>query len=76
MDGLKGVLPNSCSSVTTESMDIFGNVEQVSKECEGCQKDTIKKHNGIYSLIKDWNGKDPITGKKGKKVKFIDLIKK
>ena len=34
-----------------------------------------KKHNGTYCLIKDWNNKDLVTGKKGMKIRFVDLIK-
>lgn len=75
MDGLKGVLPKSCNTKRTETTTLFGDVEVNIEECEGCVKDDIKKHNGIYCLIKDWGNKDPETGKKGRKIKFIDLIK-
>jgi hypothetical protein len=75
MDGLKMVIPNSCDAKTTETQTLFGDIQKVTKECEGCAKDIIRKHNGIYCLIKDWNNKDLETGKKGRKIKFIDLIK-
>jgi hypothetical protein len=55
---------------------LFGDIEVKIEECEGCMKDNIKKHNGIYCLIKDWGNKDPETGRKGRKIKFIDLLKK
>jgi hypothetical protein len=75
MDGLKGVIPNSCRNKTIETVSLFGDSIIKSDTCEGCKKDNIYKHNGIYSLIKDWNNKDAQTGKKGRKIKYIDLIK-
>lgn len=75
MDGLKTVIPNSCGAVTTETQNLFGDTEKAIKNCEGCSKDNIRKHNGIYCLIKDWNNKDLETGKKGRKIKFVDLLK-
>jgi len=75
MDGLKGVIPNSCGTKKTEIQNLFGKTEIKTEECEGCAKDNIKKHNGIHCLIKDWSNKDINTGKKGRKIKFIDLLK-
>lgn len=76
MDGLKGVIPLSCSSKRIETPTLFGDVELKMEECEGCMKDNMKKHNGIYCLIKDWANKDIATGRKGRTIKFIDLLKK
>jgi hypothetical protein len=76
MDGLKGVIPMSCGAKKTETTTLFGDVEVKIEECEGCMKDNIKKHNGIYCLIKDWGNKDPETGRKGRKIIFIDLLQK
>lgn len=76
MDGLKGVIPKSCETLRTAKKDLFGEIEFKNEPCEGCAKDNIKKHNGIYCLIKDWNSKDSETNTKGKKIKFIDLLKK
>jgi hypothetical protein len=76
MDGLKGVIPNSCNPEETLTEDIFGETEKVITECEGCKKNNIYKHNGIYALIKDWGEKDLLTGKKSKTIKYIDLLKK
>ena len=73
MDGLKAVIPNSCGINETNVLDIFGTLE--SKECEGCKSSKIDKHNGIYSLIKDWSNKDFETGRNGRKIRFVDLIK-
>ncbi len=66
MDGLKGVIPNSCHDMITDGLfDAFGTK---SIQCEGCEKDNIFRHNGIYCKIKDWNT--------GKEIKFIDSIKR
>ncbi len=75
MDGLKGVVPNSCGERKTFVQELFGEKEIVTA-CEGCKSDNMHKHNGIYCLIKDWNNKDTETNKKGRKIKFIDLLKK
>ena len=69
MDGLKGVIPNSCGERRTVVYDLFGETETISK-CEGCKSGDIKKHNGTYALIKDWS-----APKEKQKIRFIDLIK-
>ena len=69
MDGLKGVIPNSCSERRTVVYDLFGETETVS-QCEGCKSADIEKHNGTYALIKDWH-----APKAKQKIRFIDLIK-
>ncbi len=74
MDGLKGVVPDSCGERREIVADLFGTREEV-RLCEGCQKDNIRRHNGIYCQIKDWRAKDPETGKTEKRIRFIDLIK-
>jgi hypothetical protein len=76
MDGLKGVLPNSCGDKTATTENLFGESEIKVTPCEGCKTDNIRKHNGIYCLVKDWSNKDSETGKKGRKIRFIDLLKK
>ena len=69
MDGLKGVIPNTCGERREVVPTLFGGVEQVSV-CLGCKNDDIRAHNGTYAVIKDW------SAKKGKeKIRFIDLIK-
>ena len=75
MDGLKGVVPNSCGERKTIEQDLFGEKEVITA-CDGCKTDNIHKHNGIYCLIKDWSNKDLETGKKGRKIRFVDLMKK
>lgn len=68
MDGLKGVVPDSCrNGVPVKEQTLFGEEERT-QDCAGCQQDDIRRHNGIYCLIRDWaNNK--------KKIRFIDLIK-
>ena len=75
MDGLKGVIPNSCGEREVQENTLFG-ASSTTVKCEGCQKNDIHKHNGTYALIKDWNNKDLKTGKKGRKIRFIDLLNK
>ena len=68
MDGLKGVVPDSCRHGVKEKIQtLFGEEEQIA-HCPGCQQEDIRRHNGIYCLIRDWaNDK--------KKIRFIDLMK-
>ena len=75
MDGLKGVVPDSCHDKVHTEMSLFGENTKVVTPCEGCKTDNIYRHNGTYCLIKDWRSKDPHTGRKGKRIRFIDLLK-
>ncbi len=66
MDGLKCVIPNSC--VKTKPIQLtFFDEDIKEEECEGCKKNDVKKHTGIYCKIKDWE--------KNKTIKFVDMIK-
>jgi len=73
MDGLKYVIPMSCK---TEKVTIKGEVTLFEKKedrieekpCEGCEKKTAKKHNGVYVKIMDWV--------KGKPIRFVDILSK
>jgi len=76
MDGLKAVVPDSCGKKTTKTENLFGETVIKITPCEGCKTDNLRKHNGIYCLVKDWSNKDPETNKKGRKIRFIDLMKK
>lgn len=69
MDGLKGVIPDTCGERRTVVADLFGETETIT-QCEGCKSGDIKKHNGTYALIKDWS-----APKAKQKIRFIDLIK-
>jgi hypothetical protein len=75
MDGIKGVIPNSCNSDSQENVDLFGHSEMNEVICKGCELKNINKHNGIYCNIKDWKEKDSTTGEKGLKIRFVDLLK-
>jgi len=65
MDGLKGVIPNSCNDKIVEKSDFFETKSEVVK-CKGCETQKIKFHNGIYCNIMDWNIEKPI--------RFINLL--
>ncbi len=67
MDGLKGVIPDSCGEREIREADLFGESVRIEK-CEGCEKDDMFKHNGTYCVIMDWDKK--------KTVRFVDLINK
>ena len=69
MDGLKGVIPDTCGERRTIVADLFGETEHISR-CEGCKTGDIRKHNGTYALIKDWG-----APKAKQKIRFIDLMK-
>lgn len=69
MDGLKGVIPDSCGERRIVVADLFGETETVT-QCEGCRTGDIRAHNGTYALIKDW-----AAPKAKQKIRFIDLIK-
>ncbi|HBK84340.1 MAG TPA: restriction endonuclease subunit M [Flavobacterium sp.] len=67
MDGLKGVIPNSCAAEIIEIPDFFETRTEI-KKCKGCETQNIKSHNGIYCHIMDWDIEKPI--------KFISLLEK
>lgn len=68
MDGLKGVVPDSCHP------DVGIEGWESGHQCPGCEKGEIRLHNGIYCLVRDWRAK-----KKSKDdrrcVRFIDINK-
>lgn len=67
MDGLKGVIPNSCKDEIIDISDFF-EIRTEIKKCKGCETQNIKSHNGIYCNIMDWDIEKPI--------KFISLLEK
>ena len=76
MDGLKGVIPNSCIQLpklkdeTTSlfSPEDFGEPQELTLfDCPGCKNKDIHSHTGTYALIKDW--------KEDKVLTFVSLIK-
>lgn len=69
MDGLKGVIPNSCHKEDLfMQLQLFGMGDVEEKECYGCKKNNIYKHNGIYCKIMNW--------KTNRTVKYVLLAKK
>jgi hypothetical protein len=75
MDGLKGVIPNSCGPTIINIENLFGIIETKTSFCEGCLNNEITKHSGIKCIIKDWRKKDPKTGKLGRRELFIESLK-
>lgn len=75
MDGLKGVIPNSCGERKTVTKDLFGETVTVS-QCQGCRDGDIRHHNGTYAMITDWPN-DITSSRVNHKtpIRFIDLIK-
>ena len=67
MDGLKGVIPNSCKDEIIDISDFFETKTEI-KKCKGCETQNIKSHNGIYCNIMDWDIEKPL--------KFISLLEK
>ena len=67
MDGLKGVVPNTCHDTISVEKDLLGNKKTI-KPCEGCKKGDITKHNGKYCYIMDWQ--------RNKKIRYISILKK
>lgn len=71
MDGLKGVLPNSCVSISEQNTNLFDDHEIKLIKCKGCVKNDLHAHNGTYCLIMDWT-----TATQGLEMRFVDLIQK
>jgi hypothetical protein len=74
MDGLKGVVPNSCKDKNFELLNFFETKIEI-KKCKGCESQNFMLHNGIYCYIMDWEAKDEKSGKMGKIIRFVDLLK-
>jgi len=66
MDGLKFVIPNSCKNENITQYTLFGDIV-IENECEGCKKNNVNKHNGIYYKVKNWET--------GRAIKFVSLLK-
>ncbi len=75
MDGLKGVIPDTCGERRAIIRTLFGETEIV-KHCDGCNNCNIREHNGTYALIADWPADTASSQVKHKKtIRFIDLFK-
>jgi hypothetical protein len=71
MDGLKYVVPMSCShenKIIPGEQTLFGSTPDIIEEyeCEGCKYNRPDKHNGKYIKIMNWN--------ENKVIRFLDLI--
>lgn len=66
MDGLKGVVPDSCHNESLDSLFADCGSDETSP-CPGCARNDIHLHNGLYCIIMDWERNRP--------VKYISLIK-
>ena len=77
MDGLKGVVPESCINGPVLKADLFGETE-VMVVCQGCKESTLTHHNGIYCEIVEWSvaSKGKVGLRKRETLRFIDLISK
>lgn len=67
MDGLKGVVPDSCHDVI-QPASLFGDTEEEVAHCLGCEKNNIRSHNGLYCLVMDWE--------RCKAIQYISLLKR
>lgn len=67
MDGLKGVIPDTCHDEIIKIKDVFGETQTIINPCEGCKKKKFRPHNGVLCEIMDWE--------KGKTIKFISLLR-
>lgn len=67
MDGIKYVIPNSCTNEKYTEISLFGDIKH-EEICEGCKTGDNNKHNGIYCKIMNWET--------NRKIKFITLLKK
>lgn len=74
MDGLKFVIPESCTSIEKKEIDLFKNSKNNITECKGCKTKNNYIHNGTYCIIKDWTRLDQLTNEEGHKIRFIDLL--
>ncbi len=74
MDGIKGVIPNSCFETYSRNLNLFGEVESKKTVCQGCEKNDVFKHNGVYCFIKDWHYKNENNGEIGRLIRFVDFI--
>lgn len=68
MDGLRGVIPDTCGMKPTAQLSIFDEPEM--QPCEGCRTGDPRRHNGTYALVRDWAARPPKD-----RIRFIDLLR-
>lgn len=74
MDGLKGVVPNSCRNNVANQGSLFFDTTQVIEQCEGCKTGNVLKHTGTYCYIMDWTLKNNSNNQLGTPVRYVDLL--
>lgn len=67
MDGLKGVVPDSCRAQSVA--DSLFDMPTEALPCPGCATDNIRLHNGDKCMIMDWTASE-----NGEKIRFIDTL--
>ena len=76
MDGLRGVVPNSCKPLFEEAEEFLDEDISWVRPCPGCaQGNVYEGHTGIYCKIRDWSEINPRTGLPGRPMRFVDLLK-
>ena len=77
MDGLKGVVPDSCQNRVRKETNMFGEIKEIEEKCPGCKKKlgNFWGHNGTYCILADWKDEDTPSGENAKKIRFVDLMK-
>lgn len=71
MDGLKGVVPNSCKTILCSEENLFGEIKTTSINCEGCEGGDIASHNGTRCKIKNWSAS---SKSKDAEINFVNLL--
>lgn len=67
MDGLKFVVPDSCTDKSSDFVQLsLFDAPVENKPCEGCAKNDPLIHSGIYCKVMDWG--------ENKEIKFVSLI--
>ena len=66
MDGLKQIVPNSCTTTIKEDKNLFDESKKEIIQCIGCKTDNYRLHNGTYCLIMDW--------KQNQEIRFVDML--
>lgn len=62
MDGLKGVVPDSCRETRIMETDFFGETKVTSvSPCPGCEHDDITLHNGMRCCLRRWLPSETLT---------------
>lgn len=67
MDGLKFVVPDSCTDKSSDFVQLsLFDAPVENKSCEGCAKNDPLIHSGIYCKVMDWT--------ENKEIKFVSLM--